>query len=90
MKRELKWDMEGEGTQGSGVGGLCIKFSVVDVGKGCGHFFDILQMVGTVSEVPIANKLEVVMLWVGLDIDGMDFVTGKGWLLYILCKIDDM
>ncbi len=60
----------------------------MDDGKGHGHFFDILEM-----EVPMANNVEVVMLWVGLDIDGTDFVTGEGRLkelLYILCKGDDI
>ncbi len=60
------------------VGALPTIYSVVDVGKGHGHLFDFIEVVGAVLEVLILEECDSVMLLLGLEIDGPDFVTNEG------------
>ncbi len=67
----------GEDKQGDDVWGPPNNFCFVEVSKECGHLHDILEMVGAALEFAIIDGSEVVMLWVGLDMDGSDLITSE-------------
>ncbi len=67
-KGKSEWDVGGEGAGDEDRGiGLTI-FFVMDVGKeGCLHTF--INVVVAVVEGSFLKKFELVVIWVGLDVD---------------------
>lgn len=50
----------------------------------CCHLLDIFHMVVAVSELVLVDKLNAVMLGVGLGADGLDLIAGEGWFVELL------
>ncbi len=69
VKGDIEWDVVGEGSQGKGGRCWLDNISVMDVGKQGGHLHNILHVVGAVGKRAGLDKVGLVVMGEGLNVD---------------------